>query len=334
MNRCPGRNSASRLAFPACLRSAPGLVAPMGVAVLRYSQGRGAGQAGLLQTLPCTPVARLPDLRGRSPSSRAGRPPASRLYGVAIFQRPRPCVAAMMYEPSGLSWRSFTDACGRVPRRDHVVALPWPADAIKTPMSVATTTLPLFVVTMSSPGASGSAVEPLPLMSVQVWPPSFVSKTWPSPALKVLVQRRENPLKTTYAWLTFAGSTKRPWMNRFGNDAGRLSWCTVPPAFVRIPRWNPELLHGPHHAAYHVPFAIDSWVTEWPEPLLPTMCQSQDLEPQVVFQPWVSSHTYWPPATHVVGFVWSASNGATNRGAGSHGLGVYVNAEQAGEISR
>src|SRR6266705_3638870 len=64
------------------------------------------------------------------------------------------------------------------------------------------------------------------------------------------------------------------------------------------------------------------------------MCQSQDLAPQVVFQPWVSSHTNWPPATHVVGFVWSASNGATNRGAGSHGLGVYVNAEHAGEISR
>src|SRR6266700_79618 len=67
MNRCPGRNSASRLAFPACLRSAPGLVAPMGVAVLRYSQGRGAGQAGLLQTLPCTPGCSPPRL---APGSR------------------------------------------------------------------------------------------------------------------------------------------------------------------------------------------------------------------------------------------------------------------------
>ena len=45
-------------------------------------------------------------------------------YGVAIFQRPRPCVAAMMYEPSGLNCRSFTDTFGSVPRRDQDVAAP------------------------------------------------------------------------------------------------------------------------------------------------------------------------------------------------------------------
>src|ERR671936_1259458 len=146
-------------------------------------------------------------------------------YGVAILQRPRPCVAAMMYEPSGLSCRSFTDTFGSVPRRDQVVAAPWPALATKTPMSLASTSLPDAVRTRSSPGASGR----LPLMSVHVAPPSVVSKTWPSPAENVFVHRREKPLKTTYACAGFAGSTVIAWMKRFGNDAGRVSACQEPP---------------------------------------------------------------------------------------------------------
>jgi hypothetical protein len=59
-------------------------------------------------------------------------------------------------------------------------------------MSLAKTRRPLGVGTMSSAGASGR----LPLMSVQVRPPLADSKTCPSPAEKVLVQRREKPLKT------------------------------------------------------------------------------------------------------------------------------------------
>src|SRR5678815_2297136 len=128
-------------------------------------------------------------------------------------------------------------------------------------MSVATTRCPLGVRTRSSPGASGRACgPPVPLMSVQVAPPSIVSKTWPSPESNVLVHRREKPLKTTYAWLGLFFSTTRPWMNRFGKSDGRLSWCTVPPELVRIPRVKPAELHGPHQAAYHVPFDMASCV--------------------------------------------------------------------------
>src|SRR5919201_5249831 len=202
---------------------------------------------GESQTKACPRLARLArQCRDQNPSSllvarrssflpckreaapRGAGPPRTscrRRYGVAIFQRPRPWVAAMMYEPFGLSCRSFTDACGRVPRRDQVVAAPWPAVATKTPMSLASTSLPRVVRTRSSPGASGR----LPLMSVQLTPPSVVSQTWPSPAENVFVHRREKPLKTTYACDGFAGSTVIAWMKRFGNDAGRVSACQEPP---------------------------------------------------------------------------------------------------------
>ena len=128
-------------------------------------------------------------------------------------------------------------------------------------------------------------------------------------------------------------------MNRFGKEpvggAGRSSWCTVPPKFVRIPRAKPAELHGPHQAAYQVPFVTASCVVEWPAPVSPTIFQSHDDAPHVVSQPlfWLS-HTNCPPAYQCVGDVASASNGAMKRAPGSHGLGVYVNAKHDGEISR
>src|SRR5436189_6184076 len=78
-----------------------------------------------------------------------------------------------------------------------------------------------------------------------------------------------------------------------------------------------------------------SWVVVLPAPVSPTIFQSHDEAPHVVFQPlfWLSK-TYCPPAIQCVGFAVSDSNGAMNRGFGSHGDGVYVNAPQAGEISR
>src|SRR6266511_1103790 len=105
--------------------------------------------------------------------------------------------------------------------------------------------------------------------------------------------------------------------------------------FVRIPRANVDPLHGPHHAAYQTPFEIASCVTEWPDPLSPAIFHVHEEAPQAVSQPlfWLS-HTYWPPAIQCVGFAGSASNGATKRGFGSHGLGVYVYEKHDGEISR
>src|SRR5512147_170680 len=102
-----------------------------------------------------------------------------------------------------------------------------------------------------------------------------------------------------------------------------------------MPRAKPALLHGPHHAAYQVPFAALICVIECPAPVSPTMVQSHEVALQLVSQPllWLS-HTNWPPAYQCDGFTWSASKGAMNRGFGSHGFGVYVKAPHAGEISR
>src|SRR5262249_45997668 len=125
-------------------------------------------------------------------------------------------------------------------------------------------------------------------------------------------------------------------MNRFGNEpsVGSVSWCTVPPAFVRMPRLNEAPLQGPHHAAYQTPFWIAGWVIDFPAPVSPTIFQSQAEALHRVSQPlfWLSQ-TYSPPAIQCVGFVGSASYGAMNRGVGSHGFGVYVNAVHDGEIS-
>src|SRR5438874_12068819 len=72
--------------------------------------------------------------------------------GTVIVQMPRPWVAASTV-PSGATDRSFTEALGRPdPSRDHRVAVPPPAAATNTPMSVATTSLPP-TRTRSSPGA-------------------------------------------------------------------------------------------------------------------------------------------------------------------------------------
>ena len=54
---------------------------------------------------------------------------------------------------------------------------------------------------------------------------------------------------------------------------------------------------------------------------------------QTVFQDFVSSQTYWPPATQWSGVVTSFSMGAMKRGFGSHTAGGWVAVRQDGEIS-
>src|SRR5512133_96899 len=111
-------------------------------------------------------------------------------------------------------------------------------------------------------------------------------------------------------------------MNLFGTfpagGAGRLSWCTVPPKLVRIPRVKPAELQGPHQAAYQMLFVTATCVVEWPAPVSPTIFQSQDEAPHVVSQPlfWLSQ-TNSPPAIQCDGFVTSASNGAMKRASAS-----------------
>src|SRR6266540_7086870 len=102
-----------------------------------------------------------------------------------------------------------------------------------------------------------------------------------------------------------------------------------------MPRAKPAELHGPHHAAYQVPFDPAICVVERPAPVSPTIFQSQAVALHVVSQPlfWLSQ-TNRPPAYQCVGVVASGSNGAMNRGLGSHGLATYVNAKHDGEISR
>lgn len=69
-------------------------------------------------------------------------------------------------------------AVGRfVPRRAQ-----WPAEVlVNTPRSVATTRVPLLVISAALAGASGKESEAAgsPLTSVQVVPPSVVFQTWP-----------------------------------------------------------------------------------------------------------------------------------------------------------
>src|SRR5206468_4027648 len=106
-----------------------------------------------------------------------------------------------------------------------------------------------------------------------------------------------------------------------------------------IPRAKPAELHGPHHAAYHVPLVMATCVMEWPAPLSPRICQSQEDAPQVVSQPFATPpgsliQTYRPPAIHRFGFARSASKGAMKRAPASHGFGVHVKAKHDGEISR
>src|SRR4051812_39236251 len=112
---------------------------------------------------------------------------------------PRPCVAAMRYEPLGDSERSLTAAFGRpVPRRDQALGVA--ADATNMPTSIARYRF-VPAITRSSAGASGRPPE----MSVQVTPPSFDSNTWPTPEFGI--QRREKPPNTAYTCAAFAGST-------------------------------------------------------------------------------------------------------------------------------
>src|SRR5262245_14206267 len=101
-------------------------------------------------------------------------------------------------------------------------------------------------------------------------------------------------------------------MNLFGKSAGKVSWCTVPPKLVRIPRVNPSELHGPHQAAYHVPLDMATCVIECPAPLSPRICQSHDFAPHVVSQPFATPpgsliQANLPPAIQRFGLARSAS---------------------------
>src|SRR5271166_2335063 len=70
-------------------------------------------------------------------------------------------------------------------------------------------------------------------------------------------------------------------------------------------------------------FADDSAVTALPVPVLYTGVHEQAVSVQLVFQPSVVTHTYWPPVTHTSGFCWSGTSGVTNRAFGSQSdLGV------------
>src|SRR6266536_1493864 len=94
-------------------------------------------------------------------------------------------------------------------------------------------------------------------------------------------------------------------------------------------------LHGPHQPAYIVSPTTASPVVVLPAPVSWMIVQSHALAEHVVSKPFVLSQTNSPPATQcVVGAFGSARNGAMKRGLGSHGFGVYVTAEQDGEISR
>ena len=65
-----------------------------------------------------------------------------------------------------------------------------------------------------------------------------------------------------------------------------------------------------------------------------TVFQSQPSAPeQTVFQAFVSSQTYWPPATQWLALFTSISIGAMNRGFGSHRAGGSVAVRHDGEIS-
>src|SRR5215469_8854490 len=70
-------------------------------------------------------------------------------------------------------------------------------------------------------------------------------------------------------------------------------------------------------------FAEDSAVTAWPAPVLNTGVHEQAASVQLVFQPAVVTHTYWPPVAHTFAFCWSCTSGVTNLAAGSQsGLGL------------
>src|SRR5437870_2476712 len=92
-------------------------------------------------------------------------------------------------------------------------------------------------------------------------------------------------------------------------------------------------LHPPHHPAYVTSPLTPSAVTECPAPVSYSIFQSQAVASHRVSQPlpWLS-HTNSPPATQWSRFWGSDSNGAMNRGFGSHGLGTDSALKQDGEM--
>src|SRR6266568_1285148 len=72
------------------------------------------------------------------------------------------------------------------------------------------------------------------------------------------------------------------------------------------------------------PFADESAVTAWPEPVSNTFChEEQSVSVQLVFQPSLLTQTNRPPISQTFAFCWSWMSGVTNLAAGSQpGLGV------------
>src|SRR6476469_6648722 len=97
----------------------------------------------------------------------------------------------------------------------------------------------------------------------------------------------------------------------------------------------PGLQPLPHQPAYVALPSVAIDVVWAPAPRSCWIFQSHSRVPQVVDQPrpWLSQ-TYWPPATQCRAFDGSASNGAMNRGFGSHGDGVNSTLAHAGEMVR
>jgi len=118
--------------------------AALPVLASRYRRGGTRTRAGGITSVGGTARAGRRTFSGQTGPASATEPRsgANHLagYGDGCAHSPRPCVAAMILEPSDESVRSFTDALGSaVPKRDHEVAAPPPAAAVYTPRSVAST---------------------------------------------------------------------------------------------------------------------------------------------------------------------------------------------------